>query len=298
MRVRNKSGNMLVIVCVTMAVVALMMLALSSFGMIFFVKNRLQTAADEIALAGAKKLNEHDRIGQMNNMLARSRQLVFNSRQQHDKISTEYLHLQEIANGQMEDSKEAAQLLEAERVKLLADAKNDAIIAMKAKFDSIKDSFPMVLPWAQIGAPVLNDGDIKLGKMAEVESNVIEMGRTESSTLSDCEELVNHDRGNTFVKVWPHVQLYRAETPTEAKLPGDDADLNYKISSLTPPVDGTVSPARVVLARNYTSVKDGFVPSATQVKISLTIGTGLGAAASEVLSAVGTAVTTGADEQQ
>lgn len=266
--------------------------------MLFFVKNRLQTAADEIALAGAKKLNEHDRIGQMNNMLARSRQLVFNARHEHTKVSNEYVHLQGLADSEMEASREAAQMLESERVKLLNDVRNDAINAMKAKFDSIKDSFPMVLPWIQIGLPTMSDGDIKLGRIVDVESNVMELGRVGDSNLSDCEELVEHDRNSSFTKVWPHCQLYKAETVNEARLPGEDNDLVYKISSLIPPVDNSVAPARVVLARDYKDVKDGFLPSSAQVKIKINIGTGLGAAASEVLSAVGTAATTGADNQQ
>lgn len=286
---REKSGNMLVIVCVTVALVAVLILVIGSFGMVFFVKNRLQSAADEIALAGAKKLNENDRIGQMNNMLARSRQLVYSSRQNLHQVEAKYIHLEELTDEQLNDGRETAELLEEERKVLLTAAQKEAKDAMIAKFESIKNSFPMVLPWAKIGTPVMNAAsDLELGKIVDTESNVTE--------LTGFDELKNDDRSKQYVKVWPKVQLYKAEV--DAKLPDEDSSLIYKFSSLIPPVESTVSPARIVLARDFSQTKTGYIPSAAKVKLSLDVATGLGTEAAGNIQAIGCAAATGASYQQ
>ncbi len=88
---------MLILGSVVMTVVGLGLLIGYSYGGLIFTHNRLQGSADEIALAGARKLNENDRVGQMNNMIARSRQMLIESQINLDKAQSDYPQLQAIA---------------------------------------------------------------------------------------------------------------------------------------------------------------------------------------------------------
>src|ERR1700679_3025457 len=76
----NDRGNILVFACFAVVLIAMLALVGYSFSGLYFEHNRLQASADEIALTGAKKLNDRDRIGQLNNMISRCRQLVYSDR--------------------------------------------------------------------------------------------------------------------------------------------------------------------------------------------------------------------------
>ncbi len=117
-----------------------------SFCGVYWLHNRLQTSADEISLAGAKKLNDRDRIGQMNNMVARCRQLVHSSREDYDTTKKDYPELASFAEPLLDEARTSAGDLEQERKKMNAVAESEAAQAMKDRFDQIKGTYPMVLP--------------------------------------------------------------------------------------------------------------------------------------------------------
>src|SRR5262249_28858838 len=83
---RNQKGNMLVFGTLAMTFLSLGLVMSASYGGVFFAQSRLQSSADEIALAGARKLNEFNRLGQMNDMVARCRQLVFATDKQKTEV--------------------------------------------------------------------------------------------------------------------------------------------------------------------------------------------------------------------
>ncbi len=283
---KSECGNILVLVCVFAAVNALAMIMSCSFGGLFFVHNRLQTSADEIALAGARKLNETDRLGQMNNMIGRCRQLVFSSRKTNDEALERYPQLRNLSQQLLAEARQSASDLEAERVRLASIAHDEALISMHNKFNEIKGSYPMSLPWLKVSEPVMRVSDIKFGKMNGAQSNV--------SELKGLDELAAHDASSLYIHSASH--LYRESI--NARLPaGSDGSLDFKISSLPAPVEKTISPARVTLAKNFRQINSDHLPSAVQIELKLDVATGLGTPAGNQLVVTGTGAAVGGADQ-
>jgi len=290
---RNAKGNMLIMVSVFMALIAVLVLLACSFGAIYFEHTRLQQSANEIALAGARKLNENDRVGQMNNMIARCRQLVFCSTQNFNDVDTSYHHLHHLAEQLDEEARDSAMLLETERHQLATLSRSEANDAMEAKFNEIKVSYPMSLPWIKVSTPTV--ASQVEGKLHDVQSNVAEM--------KGFHELELHDAAYPYLQSYADgVKLYKEHT--NARLPGTDASLNFKIASLPAPVAATsgislisaqttVSAARAVLASKFRNIDSDELPSACQVTLSLGVSTTLGASSQSHAQAIGTAVVTG-----
>lgn len=289
---RNQSGNMLIMVGVFSAMSGVLILLASSFGALFVEESRLQQSANEIALSGARKLNENDRIGQMNNMVARCRQLVFCSSDTYSQVDTSYEHLRHLSEQLADEARESAELLETERHQLSVLAKNEANDAMLAKFNEIKTTYPMCLPWLRVDTPVLHNR--KNGKIADVQSNVLEM--------KGFHDLEAHDAAQGYLHTYPDMKLYKQDC--DAHLPGGDNYLHFKLASLPAPVADssapsiisnttTVSPARAVLAQTFRTMDGDELPSACQCTLKMTVATTLGASSSQTAQAIGTAVATG-----
>lgn len=283
---RKDRGSMQVLACALFVFVAIGLLIAFSYGGLFFIQNRLRTSADEIALAGARKLNDQDRIGQMNNMIARSRQLVYSSREQLEEATEKYPQMEPLAQQLLEESREQALLLEQQRKALRNTAIAEANTAMQQKFDEIKNTYPMALPWLKVGIAEMPYK--KLGKINDMQTNV--------EALKNLEELEEQDASKGYVHNSPNLKLYKDSI--DAKLPGADGDLTFKMCPLPAPVEKTVSPARLVLYKKYKPSDADHLPTAAQVKLRVKIATGLGAGAESQMEAVGTASATGASVQQ
>src|SRR5277367_6601362 len=78
---RNTDGNMMLLSVLGFGLLILFITIGTSFSMVLFVQNQVQRLADQVALTGACQLNDGNRLGQMNNLVARCRQLVYASRQ-------------------------------------------------------------------------------------------------------------------------------------------------------------------------------------------------------------------------
>lgn len=291
-RIRKTDGSVILMCCVTFAVVSAVLLIAYSFCGLYLVHNRLQCTANEIALVGAKKLNDKDRIGQMNNMIARCRQLVYTSREELEDTKKEMPNLEFFAEPLLKESRESAANLESERQQLTAIAKREAVTAMEDQFNAQKASYMVTLPWMKISAPQMKPPTF--GKVDGLESNVEE--------LTEVDELAKEDRGQNLVDVSSTgkpdkgLDLYKADT--DHKLKGSDSDLNFKLSSLPPPVRGVISPARVLLPRSFKeSGSNDYAPCADQVELKIKVQTGLGPSASSLMESLGTSITTGASAQ-
>lgn len=277
---RQSRGNMLVLSGIFVTVLALALIIASSFGSLYFVHNRLQTTADELALAGARKLNEQDRIGQMNNMIARSRQLVFDANESVDTANLSLHHLSGLADRLHTESREGAALLESERQKLHIISQNEAFQTVLNRFNGLKEGHALVLPWLQVSIPVTPA--VYFGCTDKVKSNV--------PVLEGVEELKSEDQSHNYLST-DGSQLYKDNI--DARLPGSDGDLHFFISSLPAPVLTDIAPARAILARSYKDAADGQLTSTVRVELQLDVATGLGAHSESKMKAIGTAVATG-----
>ena len=78
---RDKRGNMLSMTALIGGIILLTCIIAFCFYMLLAEQNRGQSKVDKSTLELAKAFNEGDRVGQLNNMEARNRELVFVSRQ-------------------------------------------------------------------------------------------------------------------------------------------------------------------------------------------------------------------------
>lgn len=285
-RKRRERGNMLVLGSVVLAIVGLGLLIGYSYGGLVFTHNRLQGSADEIALAGARKLNENDRIGQMNNMVARARQLVMESQLHLDKVQSDFPQLQSIAQEQLDEAQDCALELDQQRSYLKGLATGESIVAMEKKFDQIKGQYPMSLPWLKVGSPSLNK--MRLGFLENVETNVEE--------LKNIQELEDYDEAKGYIKNSPGLKLYRQGQSKYLPAPNDS--IHFYMSSLAAPVEKTVSPAHIVLSKAFQKLDYPVIPTCTQVEITLKVGTGLGGNANQDMKVESAAAATGASPPQ
>ncbi len=284
---RQERGNILILACFSFMALSLTLIMSYSFCGVYWLHNRLQASADEISLAGAKKLNDRDRIGQMNNMVARCRQLVHSSRDDFDTTKKDYPELASFAEPLLDEARASAADLELERKKMNAVAESEALQAMQSRFNDIKGTYPMVLPWLNIGTPVITARS--LGKFDDVQSNVTEF--TQFTNLKD------EDRTQSYVTTSPGgLNLYTAEK--NHKLVNTDVDLDFNLSSLPPLIGKQISSARNIQPKDFVPAKAGYAPSTAQVILQLKVSTGLGIYAGSTLLAKGSALTTGASKQQ
>jgi len=282
---RLKQGSVLVLSMVIVSILAIALLIGYSYGGLFFEHNRLQASANEMALAAARKLNDKDRIGQMNNMIARNRQLVFHDRQQYQDCLDNNPGLASLAQELLDESRNSAKKLEGQRVQLSMVAKSEAHQAMINKYNEINQTYAMYLPWLQVQTPEL--GGWQCGRVINTESNV--------EALKNIPELELHDQTQNYLST-TGLKLYKHDI--DAKLPGTDGDLVYKIGALSAPVAKTVAPARIILNANYGAVAGDNLPSACRVKLFLPVGTGLGPQTTSKLTVIGAASATGGTAQQ
>lgn len=277
---RNQKGNMLIFVTLAMSFLTVGLVMAGSFGGVFFAQSRLQSSADEIALAGARKLNEFNRLGQMNDMVARCRQLVYATDKQKEEV--EEFHndpLMEKLTRQLDDEAlEGAERLDTERHKLALAASDDARTTMNQKFAQIKSSYQLSLPWLRIDAPglVLND----TGSVKDMQSNAQE--------LQGFPELSKEDKAN-LIDGKP-ASLYRAEN--DAKLPIASSP-SFKFSPLPPAVGNEMAPARAVLPGSFKTLSGDYAPCCARAGLKISVGTGLGPSAKADLKVVSAAVATG-----
>lgn len=291
-RRRNTRGNFLILSSVCFAIACVTLLMGYSFASLFFVNNRLQCSADEIALAGAKKLNDKDRIGQINNMTVRCRQLVYSSRQDLDDTIKIFPDLKSFAEPLLDEARESAKTLSSERKRVAQLAEIEATQAMQQRFNDIKGTYAMTLPWLRVGTPRL--AIIKFGKIDEVESNVEQLkGFVDLDKNDETKQLITDKRKNAKAMI-----LYKSETPDALRLPTVDSDLDFQLSSLPAPVDGIIAPARVMLAAKRKNHLVGCAPSVAQVSLDLKVDTGIGFKAGGNMRTTGVASTTGAGIQE
>lgn len=273
-RINRSNGSMLTLSIVSLVVICLIILTFFVIYFLFFTQNRLQDSSDEIALTGARAMNAHDYVGQINNLVAFSRQLVFNSRNAYDQSTHSEVPVQSLAAILLNESRAGAEMVSKDRETLLQlTNKNIREIANSAG-DKAMSKSNFQLPWAKSQAPsILN---LELGFLKDVDSNVeAPTGNSGLYALDQSQQLINQK-----------THLYRGNI--SLPLIGPESDLKFKLASLPAPVKGTVAPARLLsttsfqnlsyIVKNGKTVKGNFdqFPSAlkldTQVQVEANSG--------------------------
>ena len=216
-------GGILIFICV---------LAFCGY-MVFSEQNRGQGEADKTVLDLAKVLNDKDRIGKVNNIVARNRELVFLSRQSAVQAANKgQEHWAPLANYLLDEARASQTLVENER-------KSQIELSKKSVRDFVEqfnlrttDKPSLKLPgWQSAHGDIIS---ASLGSVKEVQSNV-----KNTNVFPELREFDEHEK--YFQK---GSDLYLGNI--NAKLPEPDNDLEFKFASLAAPVEKTVAPARMI----------------------------------------------------
>lgn len=233
-RGRDNQGNMLVLsVCAGFFLVILIMIG---FGIhsIMFSQQRGQTSADSAALSTSMLLNPEDRVGRMNFVVGRCRDLVFASREAHDETLRNYRHLEPLARQLLQEARDSATLLETERRRLLQQTLQE--VAGKVKTgDAARDA--LTLPFVKTSTAEASYVDV--GTMEAPASNVM--------ASPGLDALIGWDAGHRYLNV-ENGYLFGNRN---LRLPGNDGDLDFKISALPRPENGHVVPARLIPKKDF-----------------------------------------------
>ncbi|MCC7530906.1 MAG: hypothetical protein IT342_20460 [Candidatus Melainabacteria bacterium] len=289
----RRRGNMLAMVALlgTIIIVVVLVGFLGQFLLLSHQKER--TDADECALVLAHVINDRDRVGQMNTVVERSRELVYGSREAHNELVRDDSDpaLEDFSRLLVEEARSGAQLVESSRqmmcgqvIEDLKQSAKDFRIKLKAKAES-NVGFMKVSP-AALSA-------VEIGLPRGVFSN--------ATATEAFDALLQADRRSGFVS---RAGLAYAGD-INAKLPSPDNDLDFKFTPLAGPIGDGVSPPRLTAISVFDS-RGGFIgekeksvltsqlPSAVRVKMEAAVGTsGLWALASR-LQAVASAAAGGA----
>lgn len=213
-----------------------LLLAVCMIGFAFYLllseQKRGQTEADKLALEISKSMNENDRIGQINNLVVRNRELVYASRLTANTTVNSNLSfcaplaqqlLDEASSGSVEIDKERKTqiTLQQKRIKDIVERYNM----------HTQNVATFSLPWWKTyGLQVFQ---VNGGSLRDVQSNV------EHTEIYD--DLNIEDRRAKYVQ--PGSNLYMGNI--NAKLPTPDNNLDFKITSLPAPVEKLIAPARL-----------------------------------------------------
>jgi hypothetical protein len=261
------------------AVIVIVLVVGASFINLFFVQNQVQKFTDEATINGAIKLNDGNRIGEMNELVAHCRELVYTSREITYSVPTTTPDLQMLSDQLLNEDRAAAADLERERSRMQAVCANEAKKAITESLDGQASFYRTLLPWLKMETPGLVG--VEFGNIKDVYSN--------ASVNPLLEDLTAHDKGMKYYDQSSGLFFGNIN----AKLPGDDSDLVFKLSSLAPPVNGTVSPARLTSADVFEEQKNQ-LQSAAKVTVGTQVQAGSLVNQKEALNVTSTATTNGA----
>ncbi len=233
---------MLVMIALVGGIIILVLVAGVALSLVLFTQQKGRQRADELALTLAQVLNRDDRQGQMNNLVERSRELVFSSRKAYDDcVSEEFYNMEPLMRDLLDESRTGAQYVEKTRQFLSDQTVVDLTNVQQDFNDRLKQSSTLNLSWMKTAAPTLLQ--LELGSIDKVNCNV--------AAPVGFAELKSMDEKNGICD--PKSGIYTGNI--NAKLPGADADLDFKLSSLAAPVGTTISAARLTDGKVFKQAK-------------------------------------------
>jgi hypothetical protein len=225
-----------------------------SIAILLQLNSSLQHNTDLIALHNGMLLNENDKASQMNNLVATSRELVFNSRQSLNACNGTHAKLKLLADQFMQLSRGQAQHIVQEKRRLLQDT-----VAKLMAQDYGTDSSAAALVDEQ--KPFTRD--LIVGFM--------------NNQVSDVQAPIGNAALFSFDSTAGYVQnessLYKAFS--DLKLPGPDADLQFSLASMPVTSDASLSDATnfhplAQLVKGGTATNDRCLEFPSAVRITRT----------------------------
>lgn len=229
---RDNHGSLLILICALLFVIIVIGIFAFNIWKLSVRRENSQALTDAAALQAAQKLNANDKISRMNNLMAQSRELVFDSRAAYNAIindqSGRYFYLEQLGRQLLDQARYGAWLTNVGREKLISSECVDLQKTINADPD---------LESRNARVTNLEVGYIK----SDPGSNVYD---------DFADELQNFD----IQHEWIDSKTRRFKGNINIKLPGDiDRDLNFKLSPLRLPITSkdTMQEASLVNANDF-----------------------------------------------
>ena len=290
-RYHHQRGNILFFSIAVLAVVFLISGGAFTLYYLLSTHKSLGEKAEFENMIASRFLNMSDGAGQMNNMVAASRELVFSSREMQETIAESHPEMLPLATKLIGESRDGAKFVSDERGRLLQSTLAD------------------VRDWAK----GFGNGDQaeKLQHMLPgIDTSELSLVNLDAGSISDIDSNVNAPVGNADLMkldrkfINPRSSLYYGNITLS--LPKPDDDLTFKLSSLPAPVKGTIAPERLLDNDLFRStlllVQDGQpksgscdqIPSALSLTARVKFQSSLGVKTKQQLVVRTTAATNGA----
>jgi hypothetical protein len=235
---RQKQGSMLVLTMLLGCLLVFVFIVAFSFFLLLSENKKGRAQAELSAISLAKILNETDRVGQLNHVIARSRELVYLSRSCEAQASNAKLdNWEPLAHFLVDEARSGAILVEGERKNQIAVTKKALRYAADNQNLHTVDKPVFSLPFFHTWDAEISE--IQLGCADNVECNV-----PNSETYPD---LRAYDEQSKYFQKGS--QLYMGNI--NAKLPSPDNDLDFKLCSLPASVGSTTAPARLITVSTF-----------------------------------------------
>jgi hypothetical protein len=264
-----------------------------TFNTLLFQRGHAEAQADAMALRMAADINQADRVGQINELQAASRELIYSARLQSKQCADEeYDFLSPLCQQLLFEARDGQHLVDAERRSLTQRINRDIQKMAVAHNFSASAGKAFAMPWLRMDN--LQVQRIQVGYIDNIESNIKDFGAIE--------ELDDFDRRRGYLD--GGTDFYRGNI--DARLPDSDSDLCFKFSSLAACVEETSSPARNtnpgVFIPLATILDNGEpklcsaeqIPNAVQITCSINTAVGMRDKLEAQLGLVSTGVTNGA----
>jgi hypothetical protein len=231
-QLRNNQGSMLSMTVLCIGLVLLACIVGFGFYLILTEQKRGQGQTDQLALGIAKTMNDQDRIGDINQLMIRNRELVYTSRMMLTTCDSSFLAFASpLASSLLNEAVTSNVQIDKER--------RNQIGLMKKRIADVVDQYNMrvgdqahlTLPWWK--SYDMQVVQINCGSINDVQSNVLH-----TEIYDDLNDI---DLRKKYFQ--PKSNLYMGNI--NAKLENPDNAIDFKIASLPAAVERAISPPRL-----------------------------------------------------
>lgn len=307
---RSDRGNILVIAgAIGFVILILGLWAIDVFWLHLITAKEL-SAAEKVAMAAAVALNKDDSIGQMNYMLAHSRELICCLRFNEAMTEREdHSVLRQLAHDLAQRAHDTSILLASERKTLEAERIAEAYSAAKAAVSSAGSPNAANMGGVTTGGVSLNEDKCFFGcakiaaSDADSDDNVSPSNVEPTKYYFDQKVdnmLMSYDK--KFIDAGGNYYKGNQKEPLDLNFPGggDDADLQFPLSSVPPCINNYISPPRLMKEAEFHRMcafkpdsGPRYMPSAVYIVLQLDVKDTNSGNASKLM-APGIALTNGA----
>jgi len=248
---RAKQRGSMLLFCLAVMAGCMLMLGLGfSFYFLFFYHDLLQQRSESFAMKAAQELNLDDSAGKLNNLVGYSRELAFTAREMCTltENNDDFREVQPLAAQVLGESHDGVKLVAQERERFV----NALVVKLRQLMsENLKQApGPSSLVTTTTSSPEIVD--FELGTLENMQSSV--------EPSKGVPELSEYDLRKHYIQPGKGTDLYLSSV--NLKLPDPrDSDLEFYLSPLPAPVQGTVAPLRLTSEKRFVEMlplrKDG-----------------------------------------